>query len=171
MNIYFDFIGEINDENMLFLRNYIISQKQISQEQNETISNLFINISSLGGSVSSGITMYNYLKQQNFNIITHNLGEVSSAALLLYLAGTTRTASSVSKFMIHPIKIGISGELPYFQVKEILKNIDADINNYAQIVNNETNSLNGKYSVDHYLRADSITLDLEMAKQCGIVTE
>ena len=129
-----------------------------------------INISSLGGSVCTGITLYNYLKGKSFQITTHNLGEVSSSALLLYLAGTVRTAAPVSKFMIHPVKIGIGGELPYFQVEEILKNINADINNYAKIVNLETNGLNQLYDVDKYLRTDSLTLDIEAAKQCGIVT-
>lgn len=53
MNISFDFIGPINDENILALRNYIVSQ-------DNKITKLIINISSLGGSVSSGITIYNY---------------------------------------------------------------------------------------------------------------
>jgi ATP-dependent protease ClpP protease subunit len=137
MNIRFDFIGSINDDNTLALRNFIDSQAHI-----KPISSLTINISSLGGCVASGITIYNYLKQQPFPIATHNLGEVSSAALLLYLAGSTRTAAPVSKFMIHPIKIGISGDFPYFQVEELLKSIDMDIKNYARIVDSETNSLN-----------------------------
>jgi len=164
MNLRFDFIGVINDENMLALRNFI-------ESQNEQITSLVINISSLGGSVTSGVTMYNYIKQQNFTVITHNLGEVSSAAILLYLAGSIRTASSISKFMFHPIKIGFGGDLPYYQVEEILKNIDADINNYAKIVNIETQSLNGIYDVDKYLRTDSLTLTPEDAHKCGIITK
>lgn len=164
MDIRFDFIGAINNENILALRNFI-------ESRNESISRLIINISSLGGSVTSGITMYNYLKQQNFPITTHNLGEVSSSAILLYLAGSVRTASPISKFMVHPIKIGFSGELPYYQVEELLKNIDADIKNYANIVNIETNSLNGLYDINKYLRTDSLTLNPSDANNCGIITQ
>lgn len=164
MDIRFDFIGPINDKNMLALRNFI-------ESQNEPISKLIINISSLGGSVSSGITMYNYLKQQSFPVITHNLGEVSSCAILLYLAGSIRTSAPISKFMFHPIKIGFSGDLPYYQLEELLNNIDADIRNYAKIVNIETNFLNSLYDIDKYLRTDSLTLNPETANKCGVVTK
>lgn len=163
MDLYFDFIGAINDENMLTLRNYIVSQ-------NKPINSLTINISSLGGSVSSGITIYNYLKQQKFSIITHNLGEVSSAAILLYLAGEKRTAEDISKFMIHPLAIGVSGDLPYYKVQELLNGIDADINNYLAIVNEETGNAKGKYNIENYLKNDSLVLNKQEAYNCGLIT-
>jgi len=164
MNLRFDFIGLINDENVLHLRNYICEQK-------EPIDHLLINISSLGGTIASAITAYNYLKQQSFHITTHNLGEVSSSAILLYLAGTTRTAESISKFMFHPAKIDGEKELTYCQVQELLKNIEADIKNYSSIVNQETNHLNGMFDVDKFLRFDAVALGIKTAHKCGIVTE
>ncbi len=162
MDLRFDFIGPINDDNILTLRNYIF--------QNSEITSLTINISSLGGSVYSGITIYNLLKQMPFPITTHNLGEVASSAILLYLAGTTRTAETISKFMIHPLSIGVNGDLPYYKVQELLNNIDADITNYLNIVNKETNNFNGLYDIEHYLKNDSLALDLPSAYSCGLVT-
>lgn len=164
MNLQFDFIGEINDINMIALRNFI-------ESQNEPVEKLLINISSLGGLVSSGVTMYNYLKQKNFQTITHNLGEVSSAAILLYLAGEIRTSSPISKFMFHPIKVDVSGNLTYYQVEEHLKNIDIDIKNYNSIVNISTGSLKKIYNIDTYLRSETLTLNREEAYRCGIVTK
>ncbi|MGN0506667.1 MAG: ATP-dependent Clp protease proteolytic subunit [Lachnospiraceae bacterium] len=162
MNLRFDFIGPINDENILTLRNFIY--------QHDQITSLTINISSLGGTVYSGITIYNLLKQMTFPITTHNLGEVASSAILLYLAGTTRTAESISKFMIHPISIGVNGDLPYYKVQELLNGIDADINNFLSIMNKETNGFNGLYDIEHYLKNDSLALDLLNAYKCGLVT-
>lgn len=164
MNLQFDFIGPINDDNILDLRNCIANAPQ-------PISNLTINISSLGGSVMSGITIYNYLKRQNFHISTHNIGEVSSAAILLYLAGCTRTSESISKFMIHPLSIGVNGDLPYHKVQELLRGIDADIKNYKAIVDRETNSMNGRYNVEQFLKSDSLMLDWKLAFECGIINQ
>lgn len=163
-DIQFDYVGEINENGLLSLQNYIKSQK-------ERITNLTINISSLGGAVTPGIAMYNYLKKQGFNIITHNFGEVSSAAILLYLAGKIRTASAISKFMIHPIKFGLNEALSYYQIEELLKNIEADITNYSKIVNSGTDSLHGKYDVDQYLRTQTLTFNKDSAFACGIVTK
>lgn len=164
MNLSFDFIGPINDDNIMCLCNFIVNQE-------EPINHLTINISSLGGATASGITIYNYLKQQSFPITTHNLGEVSSAAVLLYLAGTSRTAEAISKFMIHPVQVSAGNDLPYHKVEELLKIVDADIKNYAKIVNTETNSLNGLFDVDAFLRTSSITFDVGGAYKCGIVTK
>ena len=67
MNIQFDFIGEINNDNLLALRNFI-------EIQESPISSLTINISSLGGSVCTGITNINRQTRNgtflNFNKIS-----------------------------------------------------------------------------------------------------
>lgn len=164
MEYRFDFIGSVNDENILALRNYIVSL-------NGKISKLTINISSLGGSVSSGITVYNFLKQFPFPIVTHNLGEVSSAALLLYMAGGERTSEEISKFMIHPLAIGVSGDLPYYKVQELLNGIDADVKNYLAVINRETENLKNLYDIEHYLKNDNLVLNKQKAYDCGIVTK
>lgn len=164
MDLSFDFIGPINDENILCLRNYIAGQT-------EPIEHLTINISSCGGAVPAGIAIYNYLKQQTFDITTHNLGEVSSSAILLYLAGTTRTAETISKFMIHPLRMTGEPDMSCHRIEELLKIINADIRNYAEIVNRETNSLHGKFNIDICLRAICMTLNAADANDCGIVTQ
>ena len=96
MSYIFNFIGGINTENITTLNNYITSIKNLTS--NDT---LIINIDSTGGNVSDGIAIYNIIKKLPCNVITHNLGNVSSAAILLYMAGKTRTAADISKFMIH----------------------------------------------------------------------
>ena len=162
MTLTFDLVGNINDELFHELHNAIVSQK-------EAIDHLHLNISSLGGSVSSAVTIYNYLKKQNFLVTTHNLGETSSAAVLIYLAGKKRTAEKISKFIMHPIKYNTNASLSYFQIEELLHTIDADIKNYGNIVNQETNYLNSIYDVDKCLRESSIVLDYDSAYKCGII--
>ena len=162
MEYRFDFIGEINDENIFTLMNFTRTTPDITK--------LTINLSSCGGSVFSAITIYNYLKNLPYEIITHNLGDVSSAAILLYLAGTTRTSEDIAKFMIHPLAIGMHGDLPYNKVNELLKSIDIDIKNYGTIVNNTTNNLQKKYDIEYYLKNESLVLNKTQAFECNIVT-
>lgn len=164
MNLSYDFIDSINDTSILKLTEFIYSQT-------EAIEHLQINICSLGGSMHSAITIYNFLKKMPFTITTHNLGEVTSAAVLLFLSGNIRTAENISKFVIHPIKFAMNSNYSYFQVEEILKTLNADIKNYASIVNHETNSLNGIYNVEDILKGSSIALLPKSALKCGIITQ
>lgn len=163
-NLYFDLVGVINDESFAGLLHFINSQR-------ESISSLTLNICSLGGNVASGIGMYNFLKNLSFPIHTHNMGEVTSAAILPYLSGKIRTAEPISKFMLHPITIGINSELPYHKVQEILRGIDLDIKNFGKIISTETNSLNGQCNIENLLKSDSLVLDLSAAYKYGIVTK
>lgn len=164
MKISYDFIYPVNDASILQLKNFILSQP-------DSIEHLQLNISSLGGSVSSAVTIYNYLKNAPFEITTHNLGEVTSAAVLLYLAGNERTAEQISKFVIHPIKFALNGDLSYYQLRECTQTLDADIRNYASIVNRETNSLNNIYNIEKALKGYSIAMHPKQASQCGIITK
>ena len=162
----FNFIGSVSEQSV---SDFISTIENIKTP----INSITINISSLGGSVTPGITMYNYLKSKQFNIITHNLGEVSSAALLIYLGGKIRTAEDISKFMLHPITICINESSTYYKVQEILNGVEADIQNYSNIINIETNNLNKKYDneIEYYLKCESLHFDKISAHKCGIVTK
>ncbi len=164
MKLTYNFIEGINNESINQLIHYILCQQK-------SIDCLKLNISSLGGSVNSAITIYNFLKNAPFKVITHNLGEVTSAAILMYLAGSERTAEKISKFIIHPIKSYANDDLSYYQLQELVQLIDADIKNYALIVNQETHFLNQIYDIEECLKGKSITLFPEAAYKCGIITQ
>lgn len=164
MYMTYNFIDSINDDSINRLINCILSKAN-------SIDQLHLNISSLGGSVMSAVTAYNFLKSCPFKISTHNLGEVTSAAVIMYLSGSIRTAEKISKFIMHPIKACMNGDLSYYQLQELVQLIDADIKNYASIVNQETNSLNGRYDINECLKGNSITLHPDSAYRCGIVTQ
>lgn len=160
----YNFIDGICNESIDRLINCIMSIKN-------PIDCLELNISSLGGSVSAAITAYNFLKKLPFRVVTHNLGEVTSAAIIMYLSGSERTTEKISKFVIHPVKGRMDGDLSYYQIQELVQLLDADIKNYSSIVNQETNYLNGFYDLKECLRGKSITLYPESAYKCGITTK
>jgi ATP-dependent Clp protease protease subunit len=62
---------------------------------------LTIAISSPGGNVVSGVTMYNSLISMPYEIVTHNIGNVDSIAVVIFLAGARRLANPASTFMFH----------------------------------------------------------------------
>ncbi len=100
------------------------------------------------------------------------MGEVTSAAVLVYLAGKIRTAELNSKFIIHPITMPLSGEYSLVKLKEMDNGLSMDVKHYADIVNQETDLLKGRYNVvDTLFGLGSIVLDRDLAHKCGIVTE
>ena len=162
MSITYNLIGSIDQESTEQLMEYL------STHPNK-IKNLILNISSIGGSVYHAVTLYNFIKNLPYPVTTHNLGEVTSAAVLVYLAGTNRTAEKVSKFVVHPIKLNLNGTYSYYQLEEMLSTINGDIASYSNIVNLETNSLNGFHDINEFLRNKSIVLDYNSAAKCGFI--
>ena len=58
-------------------------------------------INSIGGETDCGFAIYELLKLSGKLIKTYAVNEVMSAAVIIYLAGVERYASSYSQFMIH----------------------------------------------------------------------
>ena len=63
--------------------------------------NLRVRINSYGGSVSSGLAIYNLLKTSSKHIITQNDGFACSAASVIFMAGDERIMPKTSLLMIH----------------------------------------------------------------------
>ncbi len=164
MNLTVNHVGPIDDNFVNGIQNFIYAQTQ-------PIEFLRLNISSQGGGVIFGITAYNFLKQLPFPVFTHNLGEVSSAAILPYLAGSTRTAEAFSKFMFHPVEISVGNNVPFFKVEELLNTVNADIDMYCGIVRKELPQLSEKYDIHDLLTHNSLTIStMSDAIEFGIVT-
>ena len=163
MPVTVNFIGSVDDSSVINLQNAIEANRQ-------AIDSLVLNISSIGGNTTSGIAAYNYLKSLPFPIRTHNLGEVSSAAILIYLAGAERTAESISKFVMHPIEVSLNGTFSYFKLDEVISNLNADIRNYAKIVETEAPKLKEDNKVVDLLKNKGLVFSVEEAKLFGIVT-
>jgi ATP-dependent protease ClpP protease subunit len=56
-----------------------------------------------GGDVISGCAAYNGLKSLPIKFVTHNIGAVDSAAILIFMVGQERYASAFSSFLFHQI--------------------------------------------------------------------
>ena len=67
------------------------------------IPEVYLAISTPGGSVMHGITLYNFLRGVPFNLVVHNIGNVDSIGNAIFLAADTRYACAHSTFMFHGV--------------------------------------------------------------------
>lgn len=133
---------------------------------------LIININSGGGAVLSAIAVYNMIKQMPYTVETHNMSDVSSAAILPFLAGSIRTAEPISRFMFHPFVINGDGAMSYATVMEKLKILEADLENYAKIVRTEAPAFCAAYDIIDVLKNQTIIItNAEEGRRLGILTE
>lgn len=96
-------------------------------------------ISCHGGAMDEGIAIYESLSQLGVEITTHNFGYVQSAALLVYLAGTTRLVAVDATFMIHatsyePSDSELASEMTDERARDVKEDLDRlDRRNHAII--------------------------------------
>jgi ATP-dependent protease ClpP protease subunit len=84
---------------------------------------LTLAISSQGGNVVSGVTIYNVLMSMPYVIETHNFGNVDSIANVIFLAGRRRYANHTATFMFHGV--GFNGNAAErLKEKNILERLD-----------------------------------------------
>ncbi len=157
-------VGAIDD-------NFVNSVINIVNSFQTMPTELILSISSGGGQVMHGITAYNYLKKLPCVLHTHNMGEVSSAAILPYLAGQIRTADAVSKFMFHPLTIGINAEMSYPKFQELLSMLDRDIINYAAIVEREAQQLCKTHDIMSVLKHDTLVVTAAEGHELGLLKD
>ncbi len=58
-------------------------------------------ISTPGGDVFQGLSVYNYLKGIPLEIVTHNFGSADSIGVVLFCAGSRRLSVPHARFLLH----------------------------------------------------------------------
>ncbi|MCP1844038.1 ATP-dependent Clp protease protease subunit [Bradyrhizobium sp. USDA 4524] len=132
---------------------------------------LIVAINSPGGSVVSGIALYNSMRSMPYPIITHNIGNVDSIANVIYLAGSERYSCPASTFMFHGV--GFNGNanerLEENNLKAKLDTILADHKRISAIISDRTGgSLNVRQGMS--LFKEQRTRDAQWALSKNIAT-
>ncbi len=141
----------------------------IDQLVNQGEKEITLLISTPGGSVFHGLSMYNYLKGLPINLVTHNFGSVDSIGVVLYCAGKKRYSSPQARFLLHGVAANFEkGRLEELQLEESLKGLKIDMENIAKVIAENT----GKSSKDvTKAMLQRTTLNPEEAKKWGLVNE
>lgn len=137
---------------------------------NAGVSSIYLMLSTPGGSVPHGITLYNFLRSLPCPLVIHNIGNVDSIGNAVFLAADVRYASPHSTFMFHGVGWDMQQgtRLEEKQVKEILDGILSSQKRIGDIVQ-ERSSIKAEDIGSLFLEAK--TLDAATATSLGIVHE
>jgi ATP-dependent protease ClpP protease subunit len=137
---------------------------------NQHLPHLYLLLSTPGGSVMHGLTVYNFLRGLPCNLTVHNVGNVDSIGNAIYLAGQRRYACPHSTFMFHGVGVDVQqkARLEEKILRERLDAIMADQRRIGQIIEERTQLSNEQVNG---LFLEAQTKDATFAAGCGIVHE
>jgi ATP-dependent Clp protease, protease subunit len=120
--LYLSFTAKVTDQTTTALMNTLAAAIQ------QGIKELTLLLSTPGGSVMHGMTLYNYLSALPVKLTTFNIGNVDSIGAIVFLAGEQRFACPHSTFMLHPVAFGLQSGLSYEQpdLTAIVQSLEAD---------------------------------------------
>lgn len=131
------------------------------------LSEIRLYISSKGGVVTDAIRAYNLLKSLTIPLTTHNLGQVHSAAMALFCAGSHRATSPISSFFVHEVlATETPSSLSLSEARNLVNRIESQTNNMAEIMTNATNLT---FDEVRKMLADESILDPADAIRVGLV--
>ena len=112
----------------------------IAQKLMAGTDHFYIMLSTPGGEVASGLTLYNFLRAIPAQVTMHNVGNVDSIGNAIFLAANDRHACSHSTFMFHGVGFDIKNmRVEEKNARELLHSILADQNRIADIIVERTN--------------------------------
>jgi ATP-dependent protease ClpP protease subunit len=131
---------------------------------------LYILLSSDGGAVDSGVTIYNYLLGLPCEVVMHNIGTINSIATAIFLSGKHRYAAPNSAFLFHGVmwSFGQGANLAYSQMQETMSRFDAAEKLFAGILVDRTNF---KMEEVRELFRQGESKDPAFAKSKGVIHE
>lgn len=133
-------------------------------------SRLHILISSPGGSVFHGLSIYNYLKAIPIEVYTYNFGSVDSIGVILFCSGSRRLSVPHARFLMHGVKMNFNGQmaLDEKELEEKLKALKIDQFNISKVIADTV----GKQAdeVEGHMNSRT-TLNPQQAQEYGLVHE
>ena len=127
---YVSFSAEVNPTTT---EGMLRAAAELAQQSFEVVHLL---LSTPGGSVMHGITIYNMLRAMPFKLVTHNVGAVNSIGNVILLAGEDRYACPNSTFMFHGVGFDVKAGARFEEklLRERLEGINADQAQIASII-------------------------------------
>jgi ATP-dependent Clp protease protease subunit len=162
MAVYISFSAEISPQPVETLI------AAMSEQANRKVDEVHLMLSTPGGAVMLGMTLYNTLRAFPFKLITHNVGNVDSIGNTIFLAGEERYACPHSTFMFHGVGFNINPgtRLEEKGLQEKIDSIMQDQLRIGSIIGEHTNLDKGQIAD---LFREARTKDATWAKSVGII--
>jgi ATP-dependent Clp protease, protease subunit len=142
----------------------------VNVQLRNNVKKITLVISSTGGDAAAGFTAYNYLRGIPAEVTTFNIGNVDSAAAIMFCAGRNRYALRDTRFMLHGTGLTITGTVAVNaegleSQLEILKSMNRMVSHVISSATNKKES-----DIDQIIRGQVI-LNPEEAKKWGLIQE
>jgi len=138
---------------------------------NKRVDTVYLMLSTPGGSVMHGLTLYNVLRGMPFELFTHNVGNVDSIGNCVFLAGSQRFSAPNATFMFHGVGFDLNGQSVRFDEKllrERINSVQADQARIGKVIA-ERSKIDAAEVESLFLEA--VTRDPGYALARGIVHE
>lgn len=144
--------------------------KILDQKIKDKYEKIHLMISSPGGSVFHGLSIYNFLKGIPVEINTYNFGSVDSIGVIIFCAGKNRYSVPHARFLMHGVRMNFGGptSLDEKQLEENLKSLKIDQQNIAKVIADTT--MKSVEGVERDMN-NRTTLNPIEAKEYGLVHE
>lgn len=131
---------------------------------------VYLLLSTLGGSVTNGLALFNLFRGMPFKLVTHNIGNVDSIGNVVFLAGEERYTCAGATFMFHGVHSGpMDGER--LNVNAVREKLDGMLNDQKRICSVICSRTNIESREVDELFKQGQTKDAEFALAKGIVHE
>jgi len=162
--IYINFSAEINPHTSEALMNFLADQANKGQKE------FYVLLSSGGGSVKDGVTLYNYIQALPAKFIMHNIGVVNSVANVIFLAADERYAVPSSSFLFHGVGFDIlqPARLELKDIRERMTTIEKDQKLISDIILKRTKI---KETELKEMFLEAAVKSPEQAKNLGLIQE
>jgi ATP-dependent Clp protease protease subunit len=136
----------------------------------EKVERLHLMISSPGGTVFHGLSVYNFLKGAPLEVYTYNFGSVDSIGVVIFCSGSRRFSVPHARFLIHGVQAHFPGNQTFAEqdLEERLKGLKIDYTNIARVIADTAQKPTDKVLDDMNSRT---TLNPQEAKDYGLVHE
>ena len=166
MKILINFYANITEQSVKDMMIFVT--QQLASPNASSFDELIIQISSPGGSSDHGLLAYNFLKQVNIQKTTIAMGNVDSAAVMIFAAGDKRVAVESCRFLLHQALGTFSGQFSWIKMAELSKLLKKITHDYcaviAKVCAKPLVGIKGKVN-------KGVVLSSEEAKHLGLVTE
>jgi ATP-dependent Clp protease protease subunit len=94
--------GEINDETLSKFLQGVQGVEPGFHDVNDSGNRIVITLSSPGGDVDVGMSIYELLRTADAEIVIHGYGIVGSIAVLIFMGADKRVLTPGTRFFVHP---------------------------------------------------------------------
>lgn len=143
----------------------------IGQKVQQGVDKIVLLISSPGGNVKAGLTLYSFLKRIPVELETFNYESVDSIAVAVFCAGKKRFCVREGKFFMHELQYNVSKDKVQFapkELNEVLGNLEKDRKKIVSIVAENCGKQAEEIGKD---MEETKGLTADQAKEYGLVHE